>query len=416
MEYTYQDLLQVLYRLKSKSLISTKYDELIASINHNNPRDIVKKEDYIEYLKLLDEEFTLVYKVNNSTSDEEFFYFENTILNDMFIAIKNYNNLQQAYKIGDKYTIIPILNKKSFIIELGKYFINTNTNIDDYYKIGEHFLGINNKAIEELLNSPINEYYGDPKFIYDRTCAIEEAIINLYERSSEKERISNIAIKAPNIINGIKSICLNPNMSVQDYLQLTTLYQELLDIENNLRPFVKIEWEKYFQENNLYLIHVLSGSKVESNVMTKICTSLKSDDFNTIQYGHVGYEYGPNFDQIISICASDSGSWVTDKSEFISESGIKTSWQYGNKDNIFYEYGRQTVLYLPDKVLEEGKMEKYTEIVFMDPNHVINPLKAFYTDEATPDEVEVITELAEKQGIPLEYIDTTLTNAYRKGM
>ena len=150
--------------------------------------------------------------------------------------------------------------------------------------------------------------------------------------------------------------------------------------------------------------------------MTKICTSLKSDDFNTIQYGHVGYEYGPNFDQIISICASDSGSWVTDKSEFISESGIKTSWQYGNKDNIFYEYGRQTVLYLPDKVLEEGKMEKYTEIVFMDPNHVINPLKAFYTDEATPDEVEVITELAEKQGIPLEYIDTTLTNAYRKGM
>lgn len=59
----------------------------------------------------------------------------------------------------------------------------------------------------------------------------------------------------------------------------------------------------------------------------------------------------------------------------------------------------------------------YTEILLLNNQKKIPPLKAFYTEKATPFEIERITSLAKQQGIVVEYIDTQqITNQMKSHM
>ena len=57
MEYTYQNLQQVLNRLINKSCIPILYEQLINRINNKNPEDKISEEDYDNYLNLLNKEY-----------------------------------------------------------------------------------------------------------------------------------------------------------------------------------------------------------------------------------------------------------------------------------------------------------------------------------------------------------------------
>ncbi len=125
--------------------------------------------------------------------------------------------------------------------------------------------------------------------------------------------------------------------------------------------------------------------------------------------------YDFNFDNIVAIGSDDLGSWDVTKEEFLGQtsewrkygvSPINTSWQWSNKNKCFFESGLHSTLYLPTTVEKEAIANdvSYTEIYLYNKDKPIKPIKCFYTEDATKEEINLITELAKEQNLPLEEI------------
>ena len=117
-------------------------------------------------------------------------------------------------------------------------------------------------------------------------------------------------------------------------------------------------------------------------------------------------------ENIDCISECDIGSWHIKKTDFL-RSGIVHGWQWNEETCMFYEDGYYSKLLPPDYIEMKARQKNkgsdhmsYTEILLINTTKKIQPVKAFYTDLATKEEIEQITAVAHKQGIEVEYIDT----------
>lgn len=349
------------------------------------------------------------------------FYFSRTPFQE---AASIFNSYATTHKEEDgSYSISAVTDNRELTEFVQDFFMdNRQESIVDV-------ISKRNKAKEEnLLRSKINTYYGDQRFILDRTKAIIEAIKMIKENYQlspmEFQLIEIKLVEAEDCAERIYSVGNEiliydrfgshiTNLTQDEYLTvMSPAFQELVRIESELAFISDRIWKEYFEQKNAKFVHALSGKIVHSDQMPKICSSLYLDDLATIPYGHVGYEYGVSMDNIDCICECDAGSWVLKKSAFV-ESGIRHSWQYDENTCIWYEYGYFSKL-LPPHYIEQmsrtnnkGKeILSYTEILILNKTKKIAPIKAFCTDLATQSEIDAITQVAAEQGIEVEYIDT----------
>lgn len=337
-----------------------------------------------------------------------------------------YSNYATARKEPDgSYTICPVITHDKLIELVQDFFLSSQSG-----NIVDVLMSANEATYKELLHSKINTYYGDMTFIIERCKAITDAIemislnyqllpdeLQLFEVKASEARLLRDRIYGVGNVTDKRNRHNKPiyNLTQDDYYDIVSpSFAQLLQIEKELSVISQRIWSEYFQNRGAKFVHALSGQIVESDKMFKICSSLFLGDLATIPYGHTGYEYGVSMDNIECICEEDVGSWTFNKPRFL-EGGIAHSWQWNEETNMFYEYGYFSKLLPPDYIERKSKENNkpidskyicYTEILILNRQPKVPPLKAFYTSEATPEEIAQITDMAKRQGIDVEYIDT----------
>lgn len=343
-------------------------------------------------------------------------------------ACLKFNNYATAIKeLDGSYSICPVMSNDRLVEYIVEYYLN---NSDCEKPLIESIQETNTQTLDNLSHSKINTYYGNLEYIQMRTKAIldgVEMICNFYSLSPDEYQFMEIKkVEANECATMINSV--SQDTMTQD-IYLNVIHKEfhkLVTIEKELSFISERIWKQYFENRNAKFVHALSGAIVLSDQMPKICTTLYLDDLATIPYGHTGYEYGVQMDNIACICSEDVGSWHLNKQQFLGMDrggSIMHSWQYDEETNIFYEYGYHSTLLPPDYIEQKarknnvGSSMNYTEILLLNNQKKIPPLKAFYTEKATPFEIERITSLAKQQGIVVEYIDTQqITNQMKSHM
>lgn len=389
-------------------------------------------EPFLQFLSKLPKEMPLNDELINSFKtiiktviDKELAYKEFYIKMTPFQRVGFlYNDYASAKLEKDgSYSISAITDSKELTNYMQNFFLeNRKESIIDVIK------QLSADKHEKLLHSKINTYYGTQRFILERTKAIFDAINMIKEcyqlNVMEYQFLEIKTVEVEECIQKINSVgneIIIPdrygdhvtNLTQEEYLEvMVPAFRNLVAIEEELSFISQRIWHEYFEEKDAKFVHALTGGIVESDKMPKICTSLYLNDLATIPYGHVGYEYGVDMDNVDCICECDVGSWVLNKSRFL-ENGIAHKWQYNEETYMWYEYGYFSKL-LPPHYIEQKARENnaskehisYTEILLMNKTKKIAPVKAFCTDLASPEEIAKITKLAEEQGIELEYIDT----------
>ena len=335
-----------------------------------------------------------------------------------------YSNYATAKKEQDgSYSICPVITHDKLISFTQDFFLTTPNE-----SIVETLKKCNTQSHEDLLHSKINTYYGKLGFIKTRTKAIMDAIemirTNYQLLPDEYQFIEMKVVETLEVQSKINSIGTTvvkesrfrdpvTDMTRDEYFDVVVpAFRELLQIEEELSFISQRIWENYFNTRGARFVHALSSGIVESDKMPKICTSLYLDDLATIPYGHTGYEYGVSMENIDCISECDIGSWHIKKTDFL-RSGIVHGWQWNEETCMFYEDGYYSKLLPPDYIEMKARQKNkgsdhmsYTEILLINTTKKIQPVKAFYTDLATKEEIEQITAMAHKQGIEVEYIDT----------
>lgn len=337
-----------------------------------------------------------------------------------------YSNYATAKKESDgSYSICPVITHDKLISYVQDFFLITPNE-----SIVETLKKRNEQSYEDLLHSKINTYYGKLDFIKTRTKAIMDAIEMIranYQLLPDEYQFMEIkvveALELQAKINDIGTKIIKESrfgdpitdMTRDEYFDVVEpAFRELLQIEEELSFISQRIWDNYFKTRGAKFVHALSSGIVESDKMPKICTSLYLDDLATIPYGHTGYEYDVSMENIDCISECDIGSWHIKKTDFLRR-GIVHGWQWNEETCMFYEDGYYSKLLPPDYIEtkarqknKDSKSMSYTEILLINTKKKIQPVKAFYTDLATPEEIEKITAMASKQGIEVEYIDTKL--------
>ena len=406
-------LIMCIREYQTQFLAHEECEELLNELYQLNPRMPLSQE-------LLDKFKNIIRKTIDSVLD--------TWGSSAFSEFKNEANLFCSYATARRendgsYSIIPVKSNSQLTDFIHKFFLETPTqNLTEALK--QH----NSEKYKTLLSSKINTYYGSLDFINERTKAIVDAInmirenyqlapdeyqfieikiVEALELQSKINQIGNVVVKKISPRNHIT------NMTEDEYHDIVVpTFKKLLQIEKDLSFISQRIWSEYFARTGAKFVHALTSGIVESDVMPKICTTLYKDDLATIPYGHVGYEYDVSMEHIDCICEHDVGSWHINKARFL-ERGIMHSWQWNEETCMFYEFGYYSKLLPPvyiEKKAREHNLDKeymsYTEILIINHPKKIKPVKAFCTDLASLEEIEKISELAQKQGIEVEYIDT----------
>lgn len=374
----------------------------------------------------------------NASSIDEFKRIANQVLSALLVQPKVFDKLSEfqrcaflfknysgATKEDDgSYSLCPVLLNDKLI----EFVINFYLEGEHSQTISEELLKRSHDIMNDMLHSKINTYYGNLLYIQERANTIYEAInmIAAYNLdSNDATLVEATRVKAEKLVNILNSYTeeqvtpdIYKNVIHSSFKQLVSFEKELSSISAKI-------WKAYFRTNNARFAHALSNGIVESDKMNKICCSLLLDDLATIPYGHVGYEYDFDIDTIDCICPDDAGSWYVTKQRFVgcpvgndwtndSCTGIIYNWQYNEETNIFYEFGKQSILLPPSYVeqtsrknnLSNTRYTLYTEILLLNNRKKNKPIRAFYTDKASNEEIAEITEIASKQGLEIEYLDT----------
>lgn len=191
------------------------------------------------------------------------------------------------------------------------------------------------------------------------------------------------------------------------YIEFENNYLKILEFEKSLVPLAKKIWEDFLTDpknhddnHYAYLAHTFSYGEVDPREINKVCTSLLTEDIQTI--GEFGLLFGAdnNFDEC---CSEDAGSWEITKEDFIDRN-IPKQWQYPSHESktIFYEYENISKLLLPQDIVKDvlnGGIVTYSEIVLTGKVH---PIGVFFTDICK--DVEKVKAYAEKYNLPLIHI------------
>ena len=339
--------------------------------------------------------------------------------------------LSQTAVVKEKdgsYSVTPCIQSFPYEEELCQY-VKENILKNDYHEeiipnkyilqFITEFLGEKSRAnLEELKNSKINDYYGTVSYIKERTKtiikAIDELLNDSHTTAEEKVEIESYQKDIEEISKSINSY----KNTKESYLNDVSIpFARLLSYEKKLTKISSKRWHEFAKEKDAMLIHFLHPIHKLSDDMHRICASLYTKDLlnHVCSYLHIGYFYDFNFDNIVAIGSDDLGSWDVTKEEFLGQtkgwrkygiSPINTSWQWSNKNKCFFESGLHSTLYLPTTVEKEAIANdvSYTEIYLYNKDKPIKPIKCFYTEDATKEEINLITELAKEQNLPLEEI------------
>lgn len=272
--------------------------------------------------------------------------------------------------------------------------------------------------LEKFKNSKINDYYGSISYIKERTKSIIKAINELLnDHSTTSEECNKIKSYLSDIDDISKSIN-SYKYTKESYLKDVSIpFSRLLKYEKELTKISEKRWHEFALEKEAMLIHFMDPINKPSDDMSRICTSLYTKKLlkHICSFMHIGYLYDFDFENIVAIGSEDLGSWDTTKEEFLGEaedwrtfdiSPVRISWQWNNTTKCFFESGNQTTLLLPTTVEKEAidNDVTYTEIYLYNKDKKIKPLKCFYTEAATEEEIDLITKLAKEQNLSLEKI------------
>ena len=201
------------------------------------------------------------------------------------------------------------------------------------------------------------------------------------------------------------------------FLHMEDIFLKILEFERSLEPYAKQKWAEFLtnpinhdSSHYAYLAHTFTGGEVDPSKMHKVCTSLLTENIQTI--GEFGLLFGAdnNFDEC---CCEDAGSWEISKDEYIDRDLLK-NWQYpSTEDNtLFYEFENVSKILLPQDIessVLEGGIVTYSEIVLTGNVH---PIGVFYTDKCK--DIEKAKQYAEKYNLPLIHITPNLDKVYIK--
>ena len=202
-----------------------------------------------------------------------------------------------------------------------------------------------------------------------------------------------------------------------EYSKFEENYLKILEFERRLEPYAKQKWTEFLtnpinhdSSHYAYLAHTFTGGEVDPSKMHKVCTSLLTENIQTI--GEFGLLFGAdnNFDEC---CCEDAGSWEISKDEYIDRDLLK-NWQYpSTEDNtLFYEFENVSKILLPQDIessVLEGGIVTYSEIVLTGNVH---PIGVFYTDKCK--DIEKAKQYAEKYNLELIHITPNLDKVYIK--
>lgn len=412
--YNISDLIRAVNKLSNDLNVEQECEIFLQSLIELNPNDIVDDSLLKKFLDVIE-----------GIVDEQIVQPESYIEDTEFQrAGRLYMNYSTARLEKDgSYSISAILSTKQIVDYIRKIcLLGTNESIIDGLKKE------NKQMYENLLHNRINTYYGSFKFIKLRSKCIMDAIKLIKDNyqllPDEFQMIEMKMFEAEEIIariNSVGNVIIKEdrygdhttNLTQDEYLDVVApAFKELVEIEEELAFISQRLWENYFNQKGAKFVHALTGRIIESDRMPKICATLYMDDLATIPYGHTGYEYGVSMENIDCICENDAGSWRVTKQRFL-EQGISHSWQWNEETCMFYEEGYYSKLLPPDYIemkarkYNQGiKNMSYTEILLLNNGKKIKPVKAFCTDKATEEEINLINQMAELQGIEVEYIDT----------
>lgn len=352
-----------------------------------------------------------------------------TNFNNMVCASKNYSKVIK--NDDNSYNCYPFsVTEPSYYDIIINYCIENEVCIDDSkIQLGQIIENNNKVVTDNLLEGKLNFYYGDVRYILIRTKAIFNAICDLNNRedlTNDEKLIVGSILKI--VKSNFYDMCILSNLndssnienttsldeiitSKDAYDKISSLYVNVLNCENKLEFISQKIWKSFFENNDGMLIHKLTGGIVESDKMDKICTSFssKSARFVPSYSSNVGYCYDFDINNVLALCEDDVGSWRVSREEFIQR-GLPSSWQYDGS-NIFYEYGYHSKLFSPEyierQVLNSGR---FAEIVLNNNDKKNKPIFAYYTEDATDDEIEKITEVANKQSIEVKLLHYSKEN------
>ncbi len=333
-------------------------------------------------------------------------------------VLETYINLFRVEKNEDNsYVVYPKLKETPTKDDLLMFYClkkNMNTQeIIDYLKP-------KNKAFkEELKQGKIEPYYGNSRYLILHTKAIYDAIELLSKRNdienkglvlktqkSVEELLLNMT-KTANLeytddtFRQMKYSTKDVLLEKEQYDTLRNLYTKVLEKEDNLIDISSKIWKDYETYEGGLLIHQLTGAMVESYKMNKICTSFYSEQAKVLINYHntnTGYAYPMDINHIFTICEEDVGSWTITKEDFIDRD-LPSSWQLDGK-GIRYEYPYNTRLFPPEYIENKVKNnDSFAEIIIDNKNDKVKPSFCFYTENASLDQKERITDLAKKQNL-----------------
>ena len=347
---------------------------------------------------------------------------------------KNYSKLTKDD--SGKYTCYPfsVSTPNYYDIIINHCLIN-NSSIEESAEILCNLIDVDNKQkANDILTSDLNFYYGNVHYILSRSLAIVDAIKMLLERedlsNEDKTLVANIHQQAAQTFNNMTLLANISDLNIireddysnkqlitskQNYEQIVILYKNLLEFENTLGTISQQIWNNFYLNNDGMIIHKLTGGIVESDKMDKICTFFLSDKAQYVPayLGNTGYCYNLDINSVLSLCENDVGSWRITKEEFIRRECPSTIQL--DESNIWYEHPYHSKLFSPEYIENKVLQRKeFAEIVLNNSTIKNKPLFAFYTPEATEEEIKKITKIALEQNIEVKPLSFNKQNNFNK--
>lgn len=292
----------------------------------------------------------------------------------------------------------------------------------------EEYEKANEENTKYALETPMEPYYGDPNFIFERSSYILKCIqklpVEIPNLEDLYQRLANFMMQYGNQKDRFGDT-VYPYYTEEyrrDYRAFEKAYYSLLLIEKNLSKMVEKIWKdtltdpsKHDDRDFTYLIHVFTNGMIPLENMGKVCCSLATEQLLTPPYGNTGIICDFDSEAVEVMCSEDAGSWMATKELFV-ERLFPTTWQIPNPEgnSVWYEFPKVSKLLLPEdmereaiehnqkyngEVLNYSKSACYSEIFL---NSKAKAIGVFYTDECQ--DTTAIEAYAEKYHLPLIHL------------
>ncbi len=402
-------------------------------------------KDYYDYISKIDSEYSPLHDtyskilellikegLNNPLSDEtkENFF--------QLFQIRKYKYKEEKLEDLDRLLRYDCAFRRVMINDLGSFSIYPNlkelpseNDLLMYYSLGlkmtvseaiTYLTPLCNEQMAKLEEAKMEKYYGSHKYLIVRTKAICDAITLLNDRNDieNKALVSSALVNVRDLLSemlktvglentketyiNLKDFNYKVPISKNGYDFIRSNYLKVLEIEKALMDISNEIWQRYAREHNGVFIHQLTQAIIESDKMSKICTSFYSDNANFItEYysANTGYAYPMDISSVFAVCEEDVGSWEVTQAEFIRR-GLPESWQLDDT-NLWYEDPYHSKLFPPEyierKIVENNT---FAEIILDNRFKKVKPLYCFYTPDANEEQIEAITKIAVLQGLEVK--------------